>query len=120
MAVNNNCELVASRMAAIIGARASSGSIWRVTSATITTDPDLLAQFSVNDKLPVTAVLVEIDTMYFQCARAIKRAGLWDQTAQVDPKSLPTAGQLVRSTMQEFDAETYDGALQERQAKTLY
>ena len=88
--------------------------------ATITTEPDLLARFEVNGKLPVTAVTVAIDTMYFQCARAIKRAGLWDATAQVDPKTLPTAGRLVKSVMEEFDATTYDAALQERQAKTLY
>lgn len=88
--------------------------------ATITTDPDLLAAFEVNGKLPVTAITVAIDTMYFQCARAIKRAGLWDEVAQVDPKTLPTAGRLVKSVMQEFDAATYDAGLQERQAKTMY
>ena len=88
--------------------------------ATITTEPKLLAGFEVQGKLPVTAVVVEIDTMYFQCARAIKRAGLWDEASKVDPKTLPTAGRLVKSVLQEFDAETYDGALQARQAKTMY
>ena len=88
--------------------------------ATITTDPELLDVFIVNGKRPVTAVVVEIEAMYFQCARAIKRAGLWDEAARVDPKTLPTAGRLVQSVMQEFDADTYDEALPERQAKTLY
>ena len=88
--------------------------------AEITTDPDLLASFEVNGKLPVTAVVVQIEAMYFQCARAIKRAGLWDEAAKVDPKTLPTAGRLVKSVMEEFDATTYDAALAERQAKTMY
>ena len=88
--------------------------------ATISTDPDLLAGFEVKGKLPVTAVVVQIDTMYFQCARAIKRAGLWEETAKVDPKTLPTAGRLVQSAMDEFDGATYDAGLQERQAKTMY
>ena len=88
--------------------------------ATISTDPDLLAGFEVKGRLPVTAVVVQIDTMYFQCARAIKRAGLWEETAKVDPKTLPTAGRLVQSVMDEFDGATYDAGLQERQAKTMY
>ena len=88
--------------------------------ATISTDPALLDEFIFKGKRPVTAVIIKIDAMYFQCARAIKRAGLWSEEAKVDPKTLPTAGRLVKSVMQEFDAETYDGALQERQAKTLY
>jgi hypothetical protein len=88
--------------------------------AQITTQPQLLAEFEVNGKQPVTAVVVKIEAMYFQCARAIKRAGLWEAAAKVDPKTLPTAGRLVKSVMEEFDAETYDGALQERQAKTMY
>ncbi|MEP0943575.1 MAG: pyridoxamine 5'-phosphate oxidase family protein [Rhizobiaceae bacterium] len=88
--------------------------------ATITTEPKLLADFEVQGKLPVTAIVVSIDTMYFQCARAIIRAGLWDEASKVDPQTLPTPGRLVKSVMDEFDAETYDGALQERQAGTLY
>ncbi|NKB53809.1 MAG: pyridoxamine 5'-phosphate oxidase family protein [Rhizobiaceae bacterium] len=88
--------------------------------ASITTDPELLDGFAVADKRPVTAVVVNITTMYFQCARAIKRAALWDEASKVDPKSLPTAGRLVKSAMQDFDAESYDAALQERQAKTMY
>ncbi len=88
--------------------------------AHITTDPELLDEFVVADKRPVTAVVVDITTMYFQCARAIKRAALWSDEARVDPRSLPTAGRLVKSAMQEFDAETYDAALQERQSKTMY
>ena len=88
--------------------------------ATIFTDPDLLAGFEVKGRLPITAVVVQIDTMYFQCARAIKRAGLWEEAAKIDPKTLPTAGRLVQSVMDDFDGATYDAGLQERQAKTMY
>ena len=88
--------------------------------AHLTTEPGLLAEFSVNGKPPVSAIVVEIDTLYFQCARALKRAKLWDASAQADPRSLPSAGELARSAMPDFDAEAYDAALPERQAKTLY
>ena len=88
--------------------------------AHLTTDPGLLEAFVEKGKLPVSAVVVRIDTMYFQCARALKRAAFWDDASQVDPANLPTAGKLVKSVMQSFDATGYDAALQERQAKTLY
>lgn len=88
--------------------------------AHITTEPKLLGQFAVNGTLPVTVMVIEIDTMYFQCARALKRSRLWHADAKVDPKTLPSAGQLIRSVLDDFDAASYDGALEERQAKTLY
>lgn len=88
--------------------------------ATISTNVELLASMAVDGKEPQTAVIVEIDTMYFQCARAIKRAGLWDEAAKVDPTSLPTAGELLRSAVKDFDGEAYDATLQKHQAETLY
>ncbi|MEE9314851.1 MAG: pyridoxamine 5'-phosphate oxidase family protein [Rhizobiaceae bacterium] len=88
--------------------------------AHITTEPELLESFTVNGKPPVTAIVINIDTIYFQCARAIKRAKLWDMESQVEASELPKAGQLVQSVMAEFEGEMYDAALQERQAKTLY
>ncbi len=89
-------------------------------SAMITTDDELRQRFVHGDKLPATVVVISIETMYFQCARAIKRAGLWDVSRHVDPRTLPTAGELVKSAISEFDANTYDANLPERQAKTLY
>lgn len=82
--------------------------------------PDLLEGFDVQGKRPTTAIVVHIDTMYFQCARALKRARLWDPTIMQDPADLPTAGQLTKSVDAGFDATSYDAALQERQARTLY
>ncbi len=86
----------------------------------LSADPDLLRPFAVNDKLPATVIITEIDTMYFQCARAIKRARLWDPGARVPLSKLPTAGDLVQSVIADFDGPAYDDALPERQAKTLY
>ena len=88
--------------------------------AHITTEQELLESFTVNGKPPVTAIVINIDTIYFQCARAIKRAKLWDAESQTGASELPTAGKLVQSVMAEFEGEEYDAELQERQAKTLY
>lgn len=89
-------------------------------TAIVTADEELLASMEADGKRPASAIVVTIVTMYFQCARAIKRSRLWDIDTQVDRSLLPTAGSLVKSVLDEFDAETYDAGLQERQARTLY
>lgn len=88
--------------------------------ATITTDPDLIEGFSQNGKLPVTVIRIDIDAVYFQCARALKRAGLWDPARHIDRSQVPTAGEMTRSALPDFDAEAYDAELPGRQAKSLY
>ncbi|MFD0915821.1 pyridoxamine 5'-phosphate oxidase family protein [Pseudahrensia aquimaris] len=88
--------------------------------ALVSVEPDLLESMAEQGKVPASAILVTIETMYFQCARAIIRSRLWQADAQVDPKTLPSAGQLVRSVMADFDSDSYDAVLPERQAKTLY
>jgi predicted pyridoxine 5'-phosphate oxidase superfamily flavin-nucleotide-binding protein len=37
-------------------------------------------------------MVIAVDTVYFQCARAILRSDLWNSEKHVDRKSLPTAG----------------------------
>ena len=89
-------------------------------TAHLSTDPELLADMAVNGKAPACAIIIRIDTMYFQCARAVKRARLWEAASQIDPRTLPSAGELTRSVVTDFDAEDYDAELQDRQAATLY
>jgi hypothetical protein len=51
---------------------------------------------------------------------------LWDPSAQVDRKSLPSTGTLTvaardfKGSQAEFDATAYDAALAERQKATLW
>lgn len=89
-------------------------------TAEITTDPSLTAQMSHKGKAPITIIKVTIGELYFQCARAIIRSGIWDASTQKDRKSLPSAGDMTKSAFQEFDAISYDQDLPARQAKTLY
>ena len=88
--------------------------------ARVTTQPGLLDDFAVEGRAPVTAVLVDIDTVYFQCARASKRSGLWRPDEWADVSHLPSAGTLIRSAVEGFDDRGYDADLQERQARTLW
>lgn len=73
-----------------------SGNALRVNGkAVVSVDPALLARLAMEGKEPRSAIVITIETIYFQCARAIIRAGLWDEAAKVDPKTLPTPGDIL-------------------------
>ena len=88
--------------------------------AILTDDQELLDSFDMAGKKPATVILIEIDAVYFQCARALKRARLWDQDAHRSKGDVPTAGQMAASAIAGFDSDAYDNALDERQKITLY
>lgn len=89
-------------------------------TAIITADPLLRASFAVNGERPVTVIVVDIGSVYFQCARAVMRAKLWDAEALVPAGAVPSAGDMTRSGDPTFDAAAYDAALRPRQEKSLY
>lgn len=87
----------------------------------ISTDAELLASFAVEEKAPRSVLVVEIDAVYFQCARAIVRSHLWDVEAQVDAGSLPSAGSMLAELSDNrIGGEGYDREWGERAKKTLW
>jgi len=88
--------------------------------ARLTTDANLLDQFVVAGKKPLTVIIIDIEAVYFQCARALVRSDLWNGNAQITRTDVPTAGQMTKSALSDFDAEAYDAELVERQKRTLY
>ncbi|TKT79176.1 pyridoxamine 5'-phosphate oxidase family protein [Aquamicrobium sp. LC103] len=99
-----------------------SGTTLRVNGrAWLSTDPDLLASFAVEEKAPRSVIVIEVQSVYFQCARAIHRSRLWSAEGHVDPKSLPTPGQILTSTSrQRIDGAAYDEEWPERARKTMW
>lgn len=88
--------------------------------AVISVAPDILQSFEMDGRNPRTVMIITISEVYFQCARAIVRSGLWDAEKFVDPASLPTAGTLLKAAQRDFDKESYDSGLAERVSKTLW
>ena len=99
-----------------------SGSTLRVNGrAQISVHPDLLASFSVNGKAPRTVIIITVDEIYFQCARAIVRSDLWNPDKRVDPKTLPTPGQILAGMSDNrVGGEDYDRAWPERARQSLW
>jgi len=85
--------------------------------AEISVDAEVLASLAMEGKEPRTVIVITIDEIYFQCARALMRAKIWDSSTWPDQTELPTAGSLMRELKQDFDSKSYDRDWPER-AKT--
>jgi uncharacterized protein len=89
--------------------------------AAIVVDPALLARFAVDGKPPKCVLAVDVETVFFQCARAILRSQLWAPEPAQRELALPSAGQMLAALSRDnFDGAAYDEALPQRQRDTLY
>jgi len=99
-----------------------SGTTLRVNGrARISVDEALRSSFAVEGKIPRSVIVITVESIYFQCARAIHRSRLWEQDAHVDPKSLPTPGEILGElSLGEIDGKAYDADWPGRAAKTMW
>jgi PPOX class probable FMN-dependent enzyme len=89
--------------------------------ATISVDPELLARFEVNGKLPRSVVVIRVETIFFQCSKAVVRADLWKPEKRLDRSALPSTGTMLAEVSKgRVDAREYDQALPERVRTMLY
>src|SRR6266404_833743 len=64
--------------------------------------------------------VMTVEDIYFQCARAIVRADLWNPDKRVDPKALPTPGQILAEMSDNtVGGEKYDREWPERARQTM-
>ena len=90
--------------------------------AAISADAELARSFTVNnDKVPRTVIIVSVDRVFYQCAKAIVRSKLWDASRHVDRKSLPSAGTILADLSGgKIGGEAHDRAAPARLEATLY
>jgi hypothetical protein len=63
--------------------------------ARIARDEALLDRLAVNGKRPVTALVVEVEQAFMHCARAFKRAGLWEPERWPDPGAVRSMQRMI-------------------------
>jgi len=89
--------------------------------ATISTDPELCASFTMQGKAPRSVLVIAVDQVFFQCAKAIVRSKLWDPAIQVARSSLPTAGTILAEISGgKLGGEEHDRAAPARIKETIY
>ena len=89
--------------------------------ADISIDPALLRRFAMDGREPRTVLVVHVETVYFQCSRAIARSRLWDPDTPIERSSLPSTGTILSDLSNaSINGETYDQTQEERVKSTLY
>jgi PPOX class probable FMN-dependent enzyme len=99
-----------------------SGTTLRVNGrAVLTTDAALCESFAVDGSRPRSIVVISIEVVYFQCARAILRADLWNPAKHVPAACLPTPGQMLAAlTSNRVGGQSYDEAWPSRAQASLW
>ena len=89
--------------------------------AQLSADAALLDSFQVDGKPPRSVVVMTVETIYFQCARAIIRSALWSVSSHVDPATLPSPGQILAAlSRQRVGGDNYDREWPERAKASLW
>ena len=90
-------------------------------SAQISVNEELLASFAEQGKVPRSVIVIKVEAAYFQCGRAVIRSKMWNSSTHVDPKSLPSAGEMIAATTRGVEGgKSYDDAWLDRAEKTLW
>jgi len=99
-----------------------SGTTLRVNgTAAVSADATLCARFAVDGAAPRSVLVVRVGEVYFQCARAIVRSGLWDPARHADPATLPTPGAMLAAMSDGAEGgRAYDEAWPARAAASLW
>ena len=89
--------------------------------AEISVDPDLLARFPAQGKLPRSVIVVHVERVYFQCPKALVRSDLWNPAKHVERRSLPSSGTILADVSRgRVGGAEYDAAYPERLKATIY
>jgi uncharacterized protein len=92
------------------------GEAFRVNgSARITDDPALLEHSAVEGRTPKLGLVVTVEEAYTQCSKALVRSDLWNPDNHVDPKTMPTSGEMLKAVSDPtLDVDAYERARAER------
>jgi uncharacterized protein len=89
--------------------------------AVISIDPGLLRRFAVEGKEPRSVLVIAVETVFFQCSRAVVRADLWNAGKHASRSALPSSGAILAALSNaRIGGDAYDRALPERMKATLY
>lgn len=95
-----------------------SDSVVRVNGhALVTADAGYTARFEQKGRHPKTVTVVTLQEAYFQCAKALMRAGLWSRD---DTAGLPTAGDFLQEADPGFDGADHDQSYPDQAKDSLW
>jgi hypothetical protein len=104
----------------IIALLPNAGETLRINGkAVILADSDLLQELGARGKPAMVAVRVSIERAYFQCARALLRARVWDPESWPAPRRISFGRIIAHSAGSREDLEHRIDAMVDRSYKSL-
>ena len=88
--------------------------------ARLLTDQDLLAPSIVDGKTPRTGLVIAVEEVFFHCAKALRRARLWEPAVQVERSSFPSLGRILAEQTGAFSVEEAERRTEEAYRTRMY
>lgn len=90
-------------------------------TATVSTDPDVLDASPIAGRRPNACIVVEVETAFIHCAKALKRSSLWDPDRWPDTSDMATPACMLRDHIGlEMTVEQSQARLDEGYAATTW
>jgi PPOX class probable FMN-dependent enzyme len=89
-------------------------------TARLLTGPEALVGLEVSGKAPRTGLLIQVDEAFFHCAKALRRAGLWDPGTRVERSSFPSLGRIIADQVGGFTPEDADARIEKAYRERMY
>jgi len=79
-----------------------------------------LAGSAIAGRTPRTGMLIAIDEVFFHCAKALRRARLWDATTQVERSTFPSLGRIIAEQTKVFSVEEAERRTEDAYRTRMY
>ena len=86
----------------------------------VVTDQAMLAACEAQGVVPTIGLLVEIEEVFFHCAKALIRSKLWDASRHMERSSFPTLGTILAEQTRIMSVEAANADIAEAYRSRLY
>jgi len=89
--------------------------------ASVSVEPGVLDVCTVDGRRPKVAVVVDVEQCFVHCAKAFRRAGMWDPPSWLAPEDRPRAECVLKDHVGvDVDAEVIRASLEDGYAATMW
>jgi len=89
-------------------------------TARMSTDSAALIGSSIAGTTPRTGLVIAVEEVFFHCAKALRRARLWDPAARVERSSFPSLGRILAEQTRVFSVEEAERRTEDAYRTRMY
>jgi PPOX class probable FMN-dependent enzyme len=79
-----------------------------------------LAGLEVNGKAPRTGLVIRVEEAFFHCAKALRRARLWDPATKIERARFPSLGRIIADQVAGYTVEDADARIETAYRERMY